>query len=73
MVPLDMAEVSPGRGAPPRSPPPGGGTQPLRRRGEERQCEARGGCGYSGGLKLAGVPSGTPETEVSGMWLCGNR
>ena len=27
-VPLDMA-VSPGRGAPPRSPPPGGSVQPV--------------------------------------------
>ena len=30
LVPLDMAEVSPGRGAPPRSPPPAGNIQPPR-------------------------------------------
>ena len=46
VVPLDMAEVSPGSGAPPRSPPPRGAPQPWRRAGNafgagvERQGEA---------------------------------
>ena len=39
LVPLEMAEVSPGSGAPPRSPPPGGNIQPPRLEGGTAELE----------------------------------